>query len=106
MSLPYEGKAVAGRRFNERGVKVLERPRREDKDTALWAPSVQTGPDGKAKLSFTMPDSLTRWRITVRAVTPDGVVGQKADYIRSDKPFYLKWTGPSRFRQGDEPIVE
>ncbi len=106
MSLPYEGKAVAGRRFNERGVKVLERPRREDKDTALWAPSVQTGPDGKAKLSFTMPDSLTRWRITVRAVTPDGVVGQKADYIRSDKPYYLKWTGPSRFRQGDEPVVE
>lgn len=106
MSLPHEGKAAAGRRFNERGVKVLERPRREDKDTALWEPSVQTGPDGKAKLSFTMPDSLTRWRITVRAVTPDGVVGQKADYIRSDKPFYLKWTGPSRFRQGDEPTVE
>lgn len=106
MSLPYEGKASGERRFNERGVKVLERPRREDKDTALWAPNVQTDANGKAHLSFIMPDSLSRWRITVRAVTPQGVVGQKQDYVRSELPFYLKWTGPTQFRQGDEPRVE
>jgi alpha-2-macroglobulin len=106
MSLPYEGKASGERRFNERGVKVLERPRREEKDTALWAPNLQTDAHGKAHLSFTMPDSLTRWRITVRAVTAHGEVGQKLQYVRSEQPFYLKWTGPQQFRRGDEPSVE
>lgn len=33
-------------------------------------------------------------------------MGQKQDYVRSELPFYLKWTGPTQFRQGDEPSVE
>ena len=48
-----------------------------------------------------MPDSLTRWRITVRAIDSAGRVGQKTAYVRSDKPAYVMWTGPRRFRDGD-----
>ena len=62
------------RQTHERTIKILERPRREDKDTALWQPTVTTDARGHARVSFVMPDSLTRWRVTVRGMTAAGVV--------------------------------
>jgi hypothetical protein len=92
--------------YNERGVKVLERPRRDEVDTAAWQADLVTDAKGHARMQFRMPDSLARWRITVRAVSADGDVGQRTDYIRSDKDFYLKWSGPAHFRRGDQPTVD
>lgn len=94
----------AGNR-SERGVKVLERPRREDVDTAAWAPDLVTDAEGRAVLEFRMPDSLTRWRVSVRAQSLEGEfrVGQRLAHLRSEQPLYLKWTGPQQFRQGDRP---
>lgn len=102
LALPGTGLRVPGQR-QERGVKLLERPRRDDKDTASWQPSIQTDSNGIAKVSFTLPDALTRWRITARAMTSDGEVGQAMSFIRSEKPFYLKFSGPTQFRAEDQP---
>jgi alpha-2-macroglobulin len=87
---------------NQRAVKVLERPRRDNIDTALWLPRLSTDASGKARFSFTMPDSLTRWRITGRAMDANGSVGQQVGWVRSDKPFYAKWTSPDWQREGDK----
>ncbi|MBC3919075.1 alpha-2-macroglobulin family protein [Undibacterium sp. CY18W] len=97
LALPANGQT------HDRAIKVLERPRREDKDTALWQPNVTTDATGRARLSFTMPDSLTRWRITVRATAASGNVGQNIAYVRSDKDFYVKWTSPNWMRVQDAP---
>ncbi|MDO9618596.1 MAG: alpha-2-macroglobulin [Pseudomonas sp.] len=105
VALPGAPTAPGRANRSERGVKVLERPRREDVDTAAWQPDLVTGADGKVSFSFRMPDSLTRWRITARAVNEDGQVGQKKQFIRSEKPLYLKWSGPSLFRSGDRPAL-
>jgi uncharacterized protein YfaS (alpha-2-macroglobulin family) len=91
------------RQTQQRAIKVLERPRREDKDTAFWQPSVSVDANGRATVSFIMPDSLTRWRITVRAAAPSGTVGQSVAHVRSDKDFYLKWTSPNWMRSSDAP---
>ena len=108
-SLPGKPGGTYGR-HNERGVKVLERPRRDEQDTAAWQANLVTGADGRARMTFTMPDSLARWRITVRAVSTtgasDGIVGQRTASIRSDKALYLKWTGPQRFRESDQPRLD
>lgn len=93
-------------RYNERGVKVLERPRRDEQDTAAWVADLPTDALGHARMHFTMPDSLARWRITVRAATADGVVGQTTANVRSDKPLYVKWTGSTHFRAGDKPQLD
>lgn len=103
VALPGSPGAPGKANRSERGVKVLERPRREDVDTAAWQPELLTGADGKTRFTFKMPDSLTRWRITARAIADDGQVGQKKQFVRSEKPLYLKWSGPSRFRKGDQP---
>ncbi len=89
----------------QRAFKLLERPRREDKDTALWLPTVKVDKQGRATVSFTMPDSLTRWRVTVRASAPSGTMGQRLAYVRSDKPFYVKWTSPNWLRAQDAPVA-
>ena len=101
--MPNKGAAPVRRSPSERGIKILERPRRDDTDTAGWWPSLTTGADGKVSVTFKMPDALTRWRITVRAVTATGVVGQQTRHVESHKDFYAKWTGPTTFRQGDKP---
>jgi uncharacterized protein YfaS (alpha-2-macroglobulin family) len=95
--------APARHNYNERGVKVLERPRRDNVDTALWAPNLKTDAEGKVRVTFTMPDALTRWRITGRAMDAQGRVGQRSAYLRSDKNFYAKWTAPDWMRVGDAP---
>jgi uncharacterized protein YfaS (alpha-2-macroglobulin family) len=106
LARPPGKQALPGRsQTQQRALKVQERPRREDKDTALWQPSVVVDARGRASVSFIMPDSLTRWRITVRASEPGGVVGQNQSWLRSDKPFYVKWTSPSWARVGDAPVA-
>ena len=57
--------------YNGRALKVLERARRDDTDTAAWQPALLTDENGHARFSFKMPDALSRWRITVRAVALD-----------------------------------
>ncbi len=105
VALPGTPTAPPASDRSERGVKVLERPRREEVDTAAWQPDLATDSQGKARFSFVVPDSLTRWRITARAINVAGVVGQRQQFIRSEKPLYLKWTGPTRFRRGDQPAL-
>lgn len=103
VALPGSPGAPGKANRSERGVKVLERPRREDVDTAAWQPELITDANGKTRFTFKMPDSLTRWRITARAIADDGQVGQKKQFVRSEKPLYLKWSGPTRFRNSDKP---
>lgn len=96
------GTLPGARQVNDRAVKVLERPRRDNIDTAAWEPRLATDASGHTRFSFTMPDSLTRWRITGRAMSADGAVGQQVSWVRSDKAFYAKWTSPDWQRQGDK----
>lgn len=97
------GELPARRQVNERAIKALERPRRDNIDTAAWLPNLRTDANGRARFSFTMPDSLTRWRITGRAIeTTGGLVGQQTSWVRSDKAFYAKWTSPDWQREGDK----
>lgn len=95
------GKSPSTHSTHERATKVLERPRRDDVDTALWAPKISTDANGHAEISFKMPDSLTRWRITARTMTADGIVGQSVSDILSYQDFYIKWTSPKWLRDKD-----
>ncbi len=105
LSAPRSKRAVEPRSVNERRVKVLERPRRDEVDTAFWQPTIRTDNSGTARFTFTMPDSLTRWRLTARGVARDGTVGQRVAFVRSDKDLYGKWTSPTWTRVGDAPVA-
>ncbi|MGR8936021.1 MAG: alpha-2-macroglobulin family protein [Gammaproteobacteria bacterium] len=105
MALPVERTAPPQPSYSHRPLKMLERPRRETIDTAVWLPDLKTDAEGKASFSFKMPQSLTRWRITGRAWSDQGAFGQSVAQLVSAKDFYLKWTGPSAFVAGEKPVM-
>lgn len=76
---------------------------REDfPDTTYWEGQLETGPDGEATVTVTLPDSLTTWRMDARAVTVDTKVGQATTDIISTLPVLISPQTPRFFIVGDE----
>ncbi len=58
------------------GGDVSEPDLRSDfEDTAVWLPALETGEDGIVTATLALPDNLTSWRLTARAITQDTRVG-------------------------------
>ena len=74
-------------------------------DTAYWAGQVQTGDDGIAEVSIDLPDNLTTWRMDVRAVTKDTLVGQAEHDIVTTRPLLVSPQTPRFFVVGDKAQV-
>jgi uncharacterized protein YfaS (alpha-2-macroglobulin family) len=100
-AISASGKKSASSSYSDRPLKLKERPRREEVDTAFWGPSLKTDANGKLSLQFRVPDSVTRWRVTARGIASSGVVGQKVMHFNSEKDVYLKWGGLSELRKND-----
>jgi uncharacterized protein YfaS (alpha-2-macroglobulin family) len=75
--------------------------RRDFKDTAFWQPDVITGSDGKAIVKFKLPDNLTTWRATARAVTADTRVGSTVEKVVARKDLILRLETPRFVTSGD-----
>ncbi|MFN7926884.1 MAG: alpha-2-macroglobulin family protein [Blastocatellia bacterium] len=75
--------------------------RKEFKDTAFWNASVMTGTDGKATVTVPLPDNLTTWRATARAVTSDLRVGSTVGKVLSRKDLILRLETPRFLTEGD-----
>jgi uncharacterized protein YfaS (alpha-2-macroglobulin family) len=75
--------------------------RRDFKDTAFWQPDVVTGSDGKAIVKFKLPDNLTTWRATARAITADTRVGSTVEKVVARKDLILRLETPRFVTSGD-----
>ena len=82
------------------------RVRRDFPDTAFWNPALVTGDDGTAQFSVTLPDTLTTWRLSARAITADTLVGEATTDIVASKPLLLRPTLPRALTVGDQPVVQ
>ncbi|HET9477713.1 MAG TPA: alpha-2-macroglobulin family protein, partial [Pyrinomonadaceae bacterium] len=87
--------------FKNEGEQVQPMIRKEFKDTAYWQPSAVTGNDGRATVKFRLPDNLTTWRATARAVTSDTKVGVAKSKVISRKDVILRLETPRFLTQGD-----
>ena len=71
-------------------------------ETAYWAPSLETNPNGRANLDFHLPDSLTTWSMHALASTIDGRVGELESTFRTFQPLFIDLDTPQVLTQGDE----
>jgi uncharacterized protein YfaS (alpha-2-macroglobulin family) len=71
------------------------------KDTAYWQPAVITGADGTANVKVELPDNLTTWRATARAVTADTRVGTATSRIVERKDVIIRLAMPRFMTSGD-----
>jgi uncharacterized protein YfaS (alpha-2-macroglobulin family) len=75
--------------------------RKDFKDTTFWQPDLVTGQDGKASVEVKLPDNLTTWRATARAVSGDTRVGSAVGKVVARKDLILRLETPRFLTEGD-----
>jgi uncharacterized protein YfaS (alpha-2-macroglobulin family) len=78
------------------------RVRKQFEDTAYWAPAVLTDADGRATVSFTMPDNLTTWRTTARGLTGETQAGQTRQEVTVKLPLMARLVLPRFYIKDDQ----
>jgi hypothetical protein len=81
------------------------RLRQDFRNTAYWEAQLVTGEDGRASVEVEMPDNLTTWRMQVRAVSGDILVGEATNELVSTQPLLLRPALPRFLRVGDEAVL-
>ena len=71
-------------------------------ETAYWAPSLETNAAGRASMHFTLPDSLTTWKVHALASTTDGRLGVLDRTFKTFQPFFVDLDAPQVLTVGDE----
>ncbi|GIW72698.1 MAG: hypothetical protein KatS3mg102_2240 [Planctomycetota bacterium] len=94
-------RARNGGRPAEPDAAAQARLRRLFADTAAWVPHLVTGPDGRASLELTLPDDLTRWRVTVRGITRETLAGSAETSLTATQPLLLRLARPRFAVEGD-----
>ncbi|MEZ5313383.1 MAG: alpha-2-macroglobulin family protein [Thermoanaerobaculia bacterium] len=70
-------------------------------ETAFWRPQLLTGADGSATIEFTVPDSVTSWRLWVSALTKSLASGFSERQVDSVKELMVRPYLPRFLREGD-----
>ena len=74
-------------------------------DTAFWAAAVTTGADGTAEVEFTLPESLTTWKVKTWAMGLGTKVGQSESEIVTTKNLLVRLQAPRFFVEKDEVVL-
>jgi len=83
-------------------VKTPEVPiRRNFAETAFFFPALRTDENGDVILKFTVPESLTAWKMMALAYTKDLKIGQLEKEIVTRKDLMVMTNAPRFFREGD-----
>src|SRR5450830_553814 len=75
-------------------------------ETAFWQPHLLTGPDGSASIEFTVPDSVTSWRVFVHAITKDLRGGSADAETKTVKDLMVRPYVPRFLREGDKAEIK
>ncbi|HTU20570.1 MAG TPA: alpha-2-macroglobulin family protein [Gemmataceae bacterium] len=76
--------------------------RRNFADSAYWNAKLRTDADGKARVAFKVPDSLTGWQVVVTAVSKDMRVGRHETSFRTARTLMVQPILPRFFTEGDQ----
>ncbi|HUF62866.1 MAG TPA: MG2 domain-containing protein [Verrucomicrobiales bacterium] len=79
--------------------------RKEFADTAFWVAALQTGAEGRATVSWDMPDDLTSWTVRVWAMGSGTRVGEGSAEIITSKDLLLRLQAPRFFTEGDGTVL-
>jgi len=76
--------------------------RRDFKETAFFYPTLFTDENGDVEIKFTVPESLTKWKLMGLAHSKDLKYGQFEKEIVTRKDLMIVPNAPRFFRQGDQ----
>ena len=81
---------------------LATRARGEFRDTAFWKASVVTAANGVGRITFTLPDNLTRWQVESLGVTGDTKLGVGYKEFTARKELMTIPLAPRFIVPGDE----
>ena len=97
----FGGRTAAGRAAFLRKMGRAPKIRNAFKVEAFWAPMIKTDRQGNASVKFKVPDSITSWRMTARAISIDGLTAEKKSTFSSTIPIETDVVLPRIVRSGD-----
>ena len=74
-------------------------------ETAYWNPAIVTDKDGKATVTFTLPEQSTAWRLLAKGITADTLAGEAAETLAVKKDLFGELKLPPSFTDGDQSEV-
>lgn len=74
-------------------------------DTAYWSAAVLTGPDGRATVSVSYPDSLTDWKVVARGGDARARVGEAVASVIARKDLMVRLQSPRFFVERDRALL-
>jgi uncharacterized protein YfaS (alpha-2-macroglobulin family)/tetratricopeptide (TPR) repeat protein len=90
--------------LGEEGAVLL--PNLGPQETGYWNPSIVTGEDGKATVTFTVPDRSTAWKLLAKGITTETLAGEGTGELVVKKELFGQLKLPMAFTDGDEASVE
>lgn len=98
---------VARRDFDEQGAALSSdiAPRKNLKETAFFFPDLRTDAEGNIRISFTIPEALTEWKLLAFAHTKDLSTGYFSGKVKTQKDLMVVPGLPRFFRQGDDLVL-
>ncbi len=76
--------------------------RRDFRETAFFYPSLKTNESGEIEISFSVPESLTKWKLMGLSHSKDLSYGQFEKEIITQKELMVMPNAPRFFREGDK----
>lgn len=77
------------------------KPRSNFNETAFFYPQLQTNEKGEIIIKFTVPESLTKWKVMGLAHTKDLKIGRFEKEVITQKELMVQPNVPRFFREGD-----
>ena len=74
-------------------------------DTAFWIADLETDAEGRAKVAFPMPDSLTTWKVRVWAMGKQCQVAEAERELITAKKLLVRLQAPRFFVEKDEVVL-
>ena len=75
-------------------------------NTAYWNPDLRTDENGRATVTVKLPDTLTTWRLTARALTKTTQVGDGTNEVVTSKELIVRPVVPRFLIAGDTPTIK
>ncbi len=72
-------------------------------ETAFFSPSIVTGADGRASVTFKLPGQATKYRLVVRGITKDTRAGDASGELVAKSDFAVELRLPPLLVEGDAP---
>lgn len=74
-------------------------------ETGYWNPAVVTGADGKATLTFTLPERSTGWSLLAKGITQDTLGGEAAEEFAVRKELFGELKLAAAYADGDKTEI-